>query len=151
MPKNDGKALGKVRLTLQEKPRKGTAYGYAVRSRVILLSERGMHSNELSEMTGIDASVIRRWLRRYRTYGRVSLQPFWRPDRPKDTRRVVHAGKDQVFQNACDAYATSREPVASITRRFGLDYHSFKYHVERYHPELVEVRSRLKDSVDKEL
>ena len=25
-----------------------------------------------------------------------------------------------------------------------LDYHSFKYHVERYHPELIEAREQLK-------
>ena len=40
--------------------------------------------------------------------------------------------------------STTLEPVASITRRFDLDYHSFKYHVERYYPELVAQRTALR-------
>ena len=60
----------------------------------------------------------------------------------------MRADKDQLFRDAYEAYATSRETIASITRRFGLDYQSFKYHVERHHPDLVERRKRLKLSVD---
>lgn len=58
------------------------------------------------------------------------------------------ADKDRLFKDAYEAYATSLESIASITRRFDLDYHSFKYHVERHHPELVERRERLKLSDD---
>ena len=54
--------------------------------------------------------------------------------------------RDDLFALAFIDYASSLEPVASITRRFGLDYHAFKYHVERYHPELVARRNRLRTS-----
>ena len=126
-----------------EKPQRGAAYGYAVRSHIILLAGQGFTSYEISEQTGVDSSVIRRWLRRYRLYGHHSLQPFWRPVRRKDVRAEARADKDQLYRKAYEAYVQSREPVASITRRFNLDYHAFKYYVERYHPELVAARARL--------
>ena len=136
------------RTTPKTRSGKRVAYGFALRFRVIQMSGKGLSSNEISNKTGVDASVIRRWLRRYRAYGRVALQPYWHPEHQTDSRSVDHAEKDKSFQEAYEAYATSREPVASITRRFGLDYHSFKYHVERYHPELVERRERVKQSDD---
>lgn len=127
---------------------KGIAYDYAVRSRVILMSEGGMSSNEISTKTGIDASVIRRWIRRYQQYGPISLRPYWRSDNKPDSRASVRADKDSLFQEAYEAYVTSRDSVAAITRRFGLDYHAFKYHLERYHPEYVESRRKLETSAD---
>jgi transposase len=127
---------------------KGAAYDYAVRSRVIKMSKSGMSSNKISADTGIDATVIRRWIRRYREFGPLSLQPYWHSNNRKDSRTASRAKKDKLFRDAYETYATTREPVASITRRFGLDYHSFKYHVERHHPELVKRRGQMKLSED---
>ena len=143
MCRPESKPAADRRLAIEEKPPRGAAYGYAVRMHVISLTGQGLTSYDISERTGVDSSVIRRWLRRYRLYGHHSLQPFWRPDRRKDSRAERHADRDQLYREAYDAYVTSREPVASITRRFNLDYHAFKYHVERYHPELVAARARL--------
>ena len=125
-----------------EKPPRGAAYDYAVRMGVIALAGQGLSSHAISERTGIDASVIRRWLRRYREYGQCSLQPYWRPTCRESSRSALCANKDLLFQEAYEAYVKSRESVASITRRFNLNYHSFKYYVERYHPELVAARAR---------
>ena len=107
-----------------EKPPRGAAYGYAVRMHVISLTSQGLTSYEISGRTGVDSSVIRRWIRRYRLYGHHSLQPYWRPDRRKDSRAERHADRDLLYREAYDAYVASREPVASITRRFNLDYHA---------------------------
>ena len=52
---------------------------------------------------------------------------------------------EETFSVAFEAYGTTLEPVASIARRFNFDYQSFKYHVEQFHPELVESRLALKE------
>lgn len=123
--------------------RKGVAYSYAVRSRALALYEQGMKSNRIASETGVDPSVIRRWIRRYRTYGDNSLQPYWHSGGISDPS-IIHLDKDAQFRKAYRVYATTLEPVAGITRRYGLEYHAFKYHVERYHPELVAARESLK-------
>ena len=143
-----GKPANEAAKSLLGRPPRGAAYDYTVRSHIILLAGQGLTSYEISERTGVDSSVIRRWIRRYRAYGLHSLQPFWRPSRRVDLRAVVHADKDRLYRAAYAAYVQSLEPVASITRRFNLDYHSFKYHVERYHPELVAARARICERQD---
>lgn len=76
--------------------------------------------------------------------------PICCPSRKRDTdvrpvgiRASRWAENEQAFALAFKAYATTLEPVASIARRFQFDYHSFKYHIERYHPELVARRALL--------
>lgn len=49
-----------------------------------------------------------------------------------------------AYRCACKTYANSLEPVASIARRYGFDYHALRYHIMRYRPDLVEQRNRLK-------
>ena len=127
-----------------KQPQKGVAYSSAVRAQAISLWKSGKSSNAISEMVGVDSSVIRRWLRRYREFGPRSFQPYWRSDGMQMSRMAAHAEKDDLFQRAYEAYATSLDPVSVIARRYGLDYHAFKYHVERHHPELVEQRNEMK-------
>ena len=135
-----------------EKSRKCVAYGFAVRSRVVSMSESGLSSQKISEVIGVDPSVIRRWMRRYKAFGQSSLYPYLRPEHSEDgchfpwkNRSHTREEKDREFMPAYLAYATTCEPVSSISRRFGLNYHSFNYHVKRYHPELVEARQRTKN------
>ena len=104
------------------------------------LYESGLGSERISNMTGIDSSIVRRWIRRYRAHGLEALRPYWRPDRTLGVRASRRSDNERRFKVAYGAYATSLEPISEITRRYHLDYHSFKYHVERFHPELVEMR-----------
>ena len=123
-----------------------TSYGYEVRLQVLTMHRSGVSSTRISRATGIDSSVIRRWLRRYSMYGAQSLQPYWRADSPlKTSQASVFKDKDRRYSSAFTAYATTQESVASIARRFGLEYHSFRYHILRHHPELVEQRRKLKE------
>ena len=59
---------------------------------------------------------------------------------PRATRREA---SERDFSPAFVLYATTLEPAAVITRRYGLDYQSFVYHLRRYHPELMRQRSLL--------
>lgn len=106
-----------------------------------------MSSNDISAETGVDPSVIRRWIRRYRAFGDNSLQPYWHSEGIAGRPVGRMEDKDSQFQKAYRAYATTLEPVAGITRRYGLEYHAFKYHVERYHPELVAARDSLRTMI----
>ena len=121
----------------------GATYTYEDRTRVISLYQSGLGSKRIAAVTGIDDSVIRRWIRRYRAHGLESLRPYWRPAPSVGIRDARRADNERRFKPAFADYAASLEPVSSITRRYKLDYQSFKYHVERYHPELVERRRRL--------
>ena len=121
-----------------------TQHPFSVRKRAVELYNEGHSSREISQLLQVD------WVRKYRKYGEAALQPYWRKASVLDSQPVVTILKvkdrDFLFSSAFIDYAYSLEPVASITRRFGLDYHAFKYHVERYHPELVERRNLLRKS-----
>lgn len=126
-----------------------TQHSLSERRRVVELNRQGYKSKEIARQMGLDVSMIRAWIRKYRAYGEVALQPYWRKTSQKPYHPVisVRREKDLLFASAFIDYASSLEPIASITRRFGLDYHAFKYHVERYHPELVARRKLLKTPV----
>ena len=123
-----------------------TQHPFSVRKRAVELYNEGHNSREISQLLQVDDSMVRAWVRKYRKYGEAALQPYWRKASVLDSQPVVTFLKDRdlLFSSAFIDYAYSLEPVASITRRFGLDYHAFKYHVERYHPELVERRNLLR-------
>ena len=120
-------------------------HSFSERKQAISLHEKGASSKEIAREMSLDDSMVRAWIRKYRAFGVVALEPYWRSNGTKPLPLVPrHSDKEDRFRKAFQAYATSLEPVASIARRYMLDYHSFKYHVERYHPELVEARERLK-------
>lgn len=107
--------------------------------------QHGNGCKKIARVLGLDDSMVRSWLRKYKAYGAEALQPYWRgpkvaPCIQRDRRRE----NEELFSKAYPAYAFSLEPVASIARRYQFDYHSFKYHVQRYHPELVARRESLK-------
>ena len=114
---------------------------------------KGMGSKRIALELGIDDSLIRTWLRKYRKYGPESLRPYLRMgSEPQPLlQNVCRAEKEDVFRKAFDAYASSLDSVASIARRYRLEYHSFKYHVERYHPELVARRESLRKCAEKKV
>lgn len=122
-------------------------YPFSVRKRVVELYESGLGSKKISRETGIDSSLVRRWLRRYREHGQQSLQPYYRNSRAKSIPLLHRERNEYQFKVAYAAYTGSLESVMSLTRRYKLDYHAFKYHVERYHPELVARRAMLKESI----
>ena len=108
----------------------------------------GMGSKRIASALGIDDSMVRAWLRKYRKYGLDSLRPYQRVGKETNSLTRVHRSENEhKFKQAYVAFVSSLEPVASITRRYRLDYHSFQYHVQRYHPELVEKRNRLKEII----
>ena len=112
---------------------------------VVELYGQGYKSKTISRMMGIDDSLVRSWLRKYRKYGESALKPYWRGPKPGPVfQRYQRSENERLFQQAFSVYALTLEPIASIARRFGLDYHSFRYHVTRYHPELVAMREGLK-------
>lgn len=131
----------------QLKRKKGVyrTHPYSERRLVVLMYEQGLGSKRIAADLGIDDSMVRAWLRKYRKYGLESLQPYKRMEGETASYQHVRRAENELqFQEAYVAFSTSLEPVASITRRYRLDYHSFHYHVQRYHPELVEKRNRLK-------
>ena len=130
--------------TQTKRPR--TAHSFAERKRAVELSEAGLSSKRIARELGLDDAMVRCWIRKYRATGLESLQPYWRaprPERPPGRREVRRQENESRFAPAFEAYATTLEPVSSITRRFGLDYQRFVYHLKRHHPELVERRKRL--------
>lgn len=130
----------------KERLRSYRPHSFDERKRVVGLYEAGLGSGRISKMTGIDDSMIRMWLRKYRTDGLDALRPYRRKGEvAKQTERIQRNTNDPLFAKACEAYATTLEPATSITRRFRLDYLSFVYHVKRYHPDLVQRRLRLKE------
>ena len=126
--------------------RRRTTHSFAERKQVVELYESGYGSKRIARLMNLDDSTVRLWLRSYRASGLEALKPYWRPalpEKPKSVRDVRRVTNERLFSSAFEVYSTTLEPVASITRRYGLDYQSFIYHVKRYHPELVEKRDRL--------
>lgn len=134
--------------TLQTQPRKRTAtHTFAERKRVVELYQTGLGSKRIAQALDLDDSTVRQWLRKYRAHGLDALRPYWRDNRTAQGLRISRREENErTFQPAFTAYATTLEPVASITRRYGLDYQSFVYHLKRYHPELGEQRKRLTEN-----
>ena len=120
---------------------------FTERKRVVELYQAGLGSKRIAQTLGIDDSMVRLWLRKYRAYGIDALRPYWREKPSECGLRVSRREENErTFQTAFTAYSTTLEPVASITRRYGLDYQSFVYHLKRYHPELGEQRKRLTEN-----
>lgn len=120
-------------------------HSFSERKQAIDLHTKGFSSKIIARELELDDSMVRAWIRKYRAFGVIALEPYWRSGRSKDSvsaSRLME--KEDQFKNAYSSYANSLEPIASIVRRYNLEYHSFKYHVERYHPELVEAREWLK-------
>ena len=138
-------------IELAQTKKRRPAYSFAEKKRVVELYESGLGSKRIARVMSLDDSLIRLWLRRYRAEGLESLRPYWRvssaDNKPQCIRTVRRVSKERLFSSAFEAYATTREPVSSITRRFGLNYNNFVYHVRRFHPELVAMRDSLFQSV----
>ena len=124
------------------------SHPFSERLKAVTMYCNGMGSKRIALALGIDESMVRAWLRKYRKYGLDSLRPYQRVGKETNSLTRVHRLENEhKFKQAYVAFASSLEPVASITRRYRLDYHSFQYHVQRYHPVLVEKRNRLKEII----
>lgn len=122
-----------------------TSHPFQERMQVVELYLQGNGCKKIAQIMGLDDSMVRSWIRKYKAYGAEALQPYWRgPKVPPCLQIERRTENEELFSKAYPAYAFSLEPVASIARRFQIDYHSFKYHVQRYHPELVARRESLK-------
>ena len=146
--------MEKEESSLSARPKKVyRSHPFSERKEAVLLYHKGMGSKRIATELGIDDSLIRAWLRKYRKYGLESLRPYLRQGlEPQPLiQNVRRAKNEEAFRKAFDAYASSLESVASIARRYQLEYHSFKYHVERYHPELVARRASLRECADKKV
>lgn len=129
--------------------RNDSAHPFSERKRVVELYVSGLGSKRIAKVMGLDDAMVRRWLRKYRATGLESLQPYWqdvRPDKePQGLRDIRRVTNERLFTQAFELYANTLEPVASITRRCGIDYQSFVYHLKRFHPEMVALRKNLKE------
>lgn len=137
-------------IELAQTKKRRPAHSFAEKKRVVELYESSLGSKRIARVMSLDDFMVRLWLRRYRAEGLESLRPYWRvssADKPQGIRTVRRVSKDRLFSSAFEVYATTREPVSSITRRFGLNCNNFVYHVRRFHPELVAMRDRLFQSV----
>lgn len=122
--------------------RKNRPHPFSERKRAVELHEQGLSSRQISRTMGIDASMIRDWVRRYRAHGLEALRPYYRIG--QESRPALRwEEKERQYSPAYEAYSTTLEPVASITRRYGLDYYGFKNHIRISHPELEEKRNNL--------
>lgn len=122
-----------------------TRHPFGERLRVVFLHESGLGSKRIARTVGLDDSMVRMWLRKYREGGLDALRDTRVAAVPEvPLRQMQRARKDELFRGALEVYATTLEPVTSIARRFGVDYKKFKYHVERHHPELTARRNGLK-------
>lgn len=106
----------------------------------------GLGYRRIASRMGLDANTVRLWIRRYRIYGREALKPYCHLGQDVcSTPRLVE--KERQYSPAYEAYSTTLETVASITRRYGLDYNGFTYHIRNYHPELEAQRNALDRNV----
>ena len=118
---------------------------WAKRVRCVDLYRQGFGAKRISRVVDVDPATIRHWLRRYRSGGLDALRPYGRAADP--SRETGFSMREKSMASPFPVYATTLDPVLSIARRYGVDYHSFKRHVERYHPELVSQRNALKQRV----
>ena len=133
-----------IDMTTEQKQteRKNRPHPFSERKRAVELYGQGLSSSQVARTMGIDASMIRDWVRRYRAHGLEALRPYYRIG--QESRPALRwEEKERQYSPAYEAFSTTLEPVASITRRHGLDYYGFTYHIHRYHPELEEQRSNL--------
>lgn len=127
------------------KKRSYKRHPFSERKRVVELYLQGLGSKRIAAQLGIDDSQVRSWLRKYKAYGVESLHPYRRSgEAPSSKGRSLHKHNEKQFQVAYRIYAGTLEPMASIARRHGLNYGSFRYYLLRYHPELAERRAALK-------
>ena len=120
-----------------------TRHPFSEKEKVVKLYEQGLGSKRIAREMKLDDSMVRSWLRKYRALGLDALLPH-RRRKPKNTfQRDLRQEKDRQFMDAMTVLSTSLESVASIARRFQIDYSAVLYHVRRYHPELWEKRKQL--------
>ena len=119
-------------------------HSFAERERVVALYESGLGCKLIARETGLDDSMVRKWLRKYRACGLEGLRLLRGTTSKESVRKRKRADMDQLFEEAYRVYSGTLEPTASIARRFRLDYRTFNYHVNHFHPELVAERLRLK-------
>ena len=132
--------------------RNRTAHSFEERKRVVELFESGLSSKRIARNLGLDDAMVRSWIRKYRATGLESLRPYWRSsrsDRPPGLRESRWQENERQFALAFEVYATSLESASSIARRYGLVYQRVMYHLNRYHPELVEQRRRQLENITK--
>lgn len=125
---------------------------FSERKRVVELYESGYGSKRIGCALGVDDSMVRSWLRKYRKHGLESLQPYWR-DKGEERKegKSNRMRNAERFREAYEAYGSTLATMASIARQYGLKYSSFHYYLVRYHPELVARRkARGHSGVDKE-
>ena len=125
--------------------RKYKAHPFSERKRVVELYESGCSIRQISRTLDLGYNMISLWLRQYRDSGLEALQPCYNlgVEPGPGVRATRWEANERVFSPAYELYATTLEPASMITRRYGLDYQSFVYHLRKYHPELMRQRSRL--------
>ena len=124
---------------------------FTERIRAVELHKQGRGSKWIAAELGVDDSQVRSWIRKYKEHGVESLHPYSRPDNTSASKGLsLHGQKERKFKEAYKAYAETRDTMASITRRYGLNYSSFRYHLLRYHPELQEKRQKLRHPIHHE-
>lgn len=90
-------AVGPADLTTTKGPTKRRTYTYEDRLGAIRLHEEGLSSTEIESRTGIDSSIIRRWVRRYEAEGNDGLR---RKNAPAIVDATINNGNPKIFGTA---------------------------------------------------
>lgn len=121
------------------------AYPAEIRLQAAALHDSGLGYKRIGKALGIECSVVREWLRRYRKYGAESLQPFWRCRERQEqaaARKAPVVRQDgsalhERYREALRLYSESDLTRSEVCRLCGVGYQSFSYYLRRYHPEYV--------------
>lgn len=131
-------------------------YPKEIRQQAVAMHEEGLGAKRIGKALGIDASVIKEWLRRYRRYGEASLQPWWRENMRSKREEAVSPPRNirvdphETFREALQLYMDSDLKRSEVCRRCGVNYNLFSYYLRRYHPRVLAAARRKRSLYHKE-
>lgn len=99
------------------------AYPPEMRRRAVALHAEGLGAKRIARELGIDVSIVKAWLKRYRQHGAASLEPYWRPSTSQDVHRAAAARRAATrskYAEAVRLYATTRLTYRQIAEQTGV-------------------------------
>ena len=132
-------------------------YPKEVRLQAVALNKEGLGAKSIGKALGIDSSVIKNWLKRYRQFGEQALQPYWREkssikieDKPFEPKGPLHLY--EKYKEALSLYIEDDHLSCSeICRRCGVSTKAFEHHLRRYYPQYIRSGGRKLSQHQKEL
>ena len=138
------------------RPCKRCTYPIEVRRQAVTLKSEGMGAKRIGKILGIDSSIVKGWLRRYREFGEESLQPYWHKSRllhgqedaedtrsrkrrrpPNEYQKELKRATKKKYGKAVRLYSKTDMTVREICEQTGVSVSGFKRHIDSYHRELM--------------